>query len=766
VHASTKTRFEDAYRDIADRLELPGRENPKSDILRLVRNWLCDETKGQWIMILDNVDDVETFFPSQQYTENELLESSPASLAASLPQSRNGSILITSRSKDAASRVAGGHKNIKEVRAMDANQGLQLLQNKLNDSSTEGAVDLLRALDYIPLAITQAAAYINRRARMTISAYLSEFLANDKKRESLINQDAGDLRRDESASNSVVLTWQMSFERIRQERSSATDLLSLMSFFNPQGIPEPILRKYIRDEAELGCADRIDSAFDEDLDTLQAYSLITATAKTDSCEMHALVQFCTQIWLSSFSDVEQWQQKFIKLMVKEFPPPIFRNWTECRQLLPHVESLYEMKLSGDDSVTEWAQVLRRAGRYLEMAQGKYDAAERLYRRALEGCEKELGEQHLSMLTSKVYLASVLWKRGEYDEAEKLNRQALEGREKELGIQHPETLTSVSNLALVLRYQGKYSEAEKLHRRALDGMEKELGAQHPDTLTSVSNLASVLQDRGKYDEAEKLNRQALEGRKKELGGQHPDTLISTGNLASILELQGKYDEAEPLIREVLKQHEKELGIRHPHTLTSVSKLASVVQRQGKYDEAEKLSRQALEGLEKELGVQHPDTLTSVSNLASVLQRQGKYDEAEKLNRRALEGREKKLGVRHPDTLDSVYNLAYHLHKQKRYDEATELYQRVCHDYKQTLGSQHPHTIACLSNFRAMQEEADPQREWQHRMSIKDDKAAPRDAITYSVNNLNNSEGKPEPAGQKSKRGSIYTRLKDRMRRKGG
>lgn len=114
MHASTRAQFEEAYRDIANRLELPGRENPKADILRLVSNWLCEETNGQWTMILDNVDDVETFFPKSS-------ESSSVLLAAYLPQSRNGSTPITLRNKDAVSRLAGEFKNIKEVRAMDEN---------------------------------------------------------------------------------------------------------------------------------------------------------------------------------------------------------------------------------------------------------------------------------------------------------------------------------------------------------------------------------------------------------------------------------------------------------------------------------------------------------------------------------------------------------------------------------------------------------------------------------------------------------------------
>jgi hypothetical protein len=188
VHASTQARFEEAYRNIADRLELPGRDDPKADVLQLVRNWLRDEANGQWLMVIDNMDNVETFFPSRKRQGDEVPGKPPTSLAAYLPQSRNESILVTSRSKDAASRLVGGHNKIKEVLAMDKSEGLQLLRNKLQDPLIEeSAVDLLHALDCIPLSITQAAAYINRRARMTVAGYLAEFQRNRKKRESLLN---------------------------------------------------------------------------------------------------------------------------------------------------------------------------------------------------------------------------------------------------------------------------------------------------------------------------------------------------------------------------------------------------------------------------------------------------------------------------------------------------------------------------------------------------------------------------------------------------
>ena len=357
-------------------------------MLRLVNDWLRDETNGRWLMVLDNVDDIETFFPSRKRHRDKADQILPTSLAAYLPQSRNGSVLITSRNKDAAARLAGGYHNITEVLAMDESQGLQLLCNKLvaGVSDKGAALDLLRVLDCMPLAITQAAAYINRRVRMTIAGYLREFRASDTKRESLLNRDAGDLRRDESASNSIVTTWQMSFERIRQERRSAAELLSLMSFFNPQGIPESTLRAYARAAAGAAAAtrqaseDEADSSFDEDLDTLHAYSLVAVLADNGTCEIHALVQFCTRVWLTSSSEAEQWQDRFVQLMAREFPSGAYEDWVKCQQLLPHVELLYEAEPDADGVVRAWAQVLTIAAWYLCEC-GDYRTVESLVRKA-------------------------------------------------------------------------------------------------------------------------------------------------------------------------------------------------------------------------------------------------------------------------------------------------------------------------------------------------------------------------------------------------
>jgi tetratricopeptide (TPR) repeat protein len=581
VHASTRARFEEAYRDIADRLQLPGRSDPKANVLRLVRNWLQDEANGTWLLILDNADDVNVFYHKQAHASDRSV-SPLTSLAEYVPQCRNGSILITSRNKDAAARLAGGYTRVKGVSALGEDQALHLLRNKLHDASgSEGAVELLLMLDYLPLAITQAAAYINQRApRVTIQDYLNEFRRSIKNGESLLNRDAGDLRRDRSASNSVVTTWQLTFECVRKERRSAADLLLLMCLFNPQAIPEFALRSHDRDmrtsirrvtykflvpqylkDRHRGDGEK---AFEDDVAVLQAYSLVSATAEKEVLKMHPLVQHCTIAWLSSARQAERYRMAFVDLIKREFLSQKIDDWEECKQLVPHMDTFYPGE-PGDNSFDRWVSLTLDVGGLLR-EKGRYNEAVIPYRRALEGYEKELGVRHPATLTRVSNLAGVLQAQGRYEEAEKLNRRALEGYEKELGVHHPHTLTSVNNLASVLRDQGKYEEAEKLNRRALEGREKELGGRHPHTLTSVNSLALVLQAQGKYEEAEKLNRRALEEREKELGVRHPDTLTSVYCLAYLLHITKRYAEATELYHRAYDGRVQTLGPQHPRTIS--------------------------------------------------------------------------------------------------------------------------------------------------------------------------------------------------------
>jgi hypothetical protein len=409
VHAGTPARFGEGYRRIAEATKMDGWDDPKADVLRLVRSWLCDESNGRWLMVVDNADDSSVLFPPLHRTQ--VVEvSNPGQavepLSDFLPQSPNGSILITSRSRDLAYGLTGNYANVIEVRPMDKGDALALLQKKLGcDVNKDDAGELLHSLDYMPLAITQAAAYIAQRApRMTVSRYLDEVRRSDHDRARLLNKGIRDNRRDGRASNSIVATWHISFEHIRRKMPTAARLLSLMSYFDRQGIPASLLQsRYQRGED--GEAD-----FEEDIHTLTSYSLVGMSVDGNEFEMHRLVQFSTKKWLELHDELEEWNERYVELMDDSYPVGEHENWTVCQALFPHAQAAVGCRPADVKAVEAWASVLFKAAWYAS-EMGKYKAA------------KEMGAS------------------------------ALEARETALGREHPDTLNSISNLGLVLSRQG-------------------------------------------------------------------------------------------------------------------------------------------------------------------------------------------------------------------------------------------------------------------------------------------------------------------------
>ncbi|KAH7114187.1 putative kinesin [Dactylonectria estremocensis] len=705
VHAGTVVRVKESFQAIADAMKIPNRNQADTDIMQLVYSWLSNEAKGKWCMILDSADDHDVFFSIQ----GNVKDGRP--LATYLPQSRNGSILVTTRNKDLAFKLTGDFRTITEVGPMADIEALQLLENRLGPLSDGSmAADLARALDFIPLAISQAAAYIQARMpRTSVAKYLAEFQESERKRVKLLGHEAGDLRRDGGASNAILTTWWLSFNHIRSRRVSAADLLSLMSFFNRQGIPEWLLKlsKGTVDapQASLGAStdsesesgqSEIDSEFEDDVAVLREYYLVTAIEGEDAFEMHGLVQLSTRRWLEASDLEETFKEKYITLLAEYFPSGEYENWELCKMLYSHTEAAVEHRPKKGSVKEKWAGLLYN-GAWYASEQGLYIIAERMLLKGRKAFEKQLGSGDEATLTSTSLLASTYRNQGRWEEAEKLEVQVLETHKTKLGPDHPFTLSSMANLASTLWKQGRWEEAEKLEVQVMETRKTKLGADHPSTLTSMANLAATYRNQGRWEEAEKLEVQVMETRTTKLGADHPDTLTSMANLAATYKNQGRWEEAEKLEVQVMETSKTKLGADHPSTLSSMANLASTLWRQGRWEEAEKLEVQVMETRKTKLGPDHPDTLTSMANLAATYRDQGRWEEAEKVEVQVMETRKTKLGPDHPSTLSSTANLASTLWRQGRWEEAEKLEVQVMETRKTKLGPNHPFTLTSMANL---------------------------------------------------------------------
>jgi tetratricopeptide (TPR) repeat protein len=531
----------------------------------MIYNWLSNESNGSWLMILDNADDAKVFF-GHGGTDicRDATTLTVRSLASYLPQSRHGSILVTSRDRDAAIRLTGHSGRLVEVNAMNLHESMALLETRIKvEKSTQlDAEQLLRELDYIPLAITQAAAYIDKRKpRMTILGYLELLRENESNLGQLLNEDQGDLWRDQARpNNAIIATWEISFNQIRVDEASAADMLALMSALDRQGIPESLLRTIYTNRCD----------FQRALDPLIDFSLVNADSQGNTFGMHRLVQVATHRWLDLQGKLAQWQEKAIQLISNNFPDGNHENWPECQTLYPHAVAVLGFQPSSIASLLEQASIQYNMAWY-DWARGNYTAAEEKIILASKIQMLYLPEIDGLLLDTISLHALLLRDQGDYNEAKKLFVQVMETRKRVLGQEHPETLASINNLASTYRNQGRWKEAEELETQVLETRKRVLGQEHPDTLRSINNLASTYRDQGRWKEAEELETQVLETTKRVLGQEHPDTLTSMANLAVTWKDQGCKDEALVLMKECVQLKKKVLGLDHPDTKSGLQAL---------------------------------------------------------------------------------------------------------------------------------------------------------------------------------------------------
>ncbi|KAF8533878.1 P-loop containing nucleoside triphosphate hydrolase protein, partial [Trichophaea hybrida] len=219
VHASNIARFEQAYKDIATELDLPGLDDPNTDILRLVSKWFAGDCNGPWLCILDNADDMDILFGSghDPSSPQDAQQQTPL-LSSFLPRSSNGLTIVTTRDNRVGQKLSNNGKPI-PVLPFAMADAESLLRPKLSSDDKwcePQAIELLGALDCLPLAITQAAAFINENDIDT-AKYLELLQASDLDATHLLEEDLFDPGRDRDIRNSVFQTWKLSFNQIAKQ---------------------------------------------------------------------------------------------------------------------------------------------------------------------------------------------------------------------------------------------------------------------------------------------------------------------------------------------------------------------------------------------------------------------------------------------------------------------------------------------------------------------------------------------------------------------
>ncbi|KAI8295982.1 putative phosphorylase superfamily protein [Colletotrichum sp. SAR11_240] len=216
VPASSKETFNEAYLAIARKLGV--RDTDGNDLKIALREHLSSPDSGKWLLIIDNADDEGVLYEAEDGLDR---------IYDCLPQSNDGVTLFTTRFSRIATSVAGG--NIVDLASMSFDEASDFMRQSLVKALyREGTVlkEILEDLTYLPLAIAQAAAYMNEN-KTSMQEYL-DLLRNTKQDMiELLSSKFHDRTRyrNKDSQHPVATTWFLSFAKIHEGNPQAASLL-------------------------------------------------------------------------------------------------------------------------------------------------------------------------------------------------------------------------------------------------------------------------------------------------------------------------------------------------------------------------------------------------------------------------------------------------------------------------------------------------------------------------------------------------------------
>jgi hypothetical protein len=463
VHADNETTFTQDYKAIAKRLGLAGSlDGP--ELLTAVRERI--EVDPCWVLILDNADNLAVFGVGRTQPSAE----EKHSLCDFVPRGPAGTVLWTSRDKRIGGSLVGARRAI-HVGSMTEGEARRLLETvrdkEIGEAEAQGAMALLTELEWLPLAVSQAAAYM-RRTSTPIHEYLSR-LRRRIKRWEVLRKTEFDRHRRGHVSNSVLQTWDISIEHVREENQMACNILHALAYLDNQNIPFGLIAKLAEimgrpagnreamSASSAGNRDQ-DGNQDDNNDVLAATVLLqdfsflrlrTSDDRRRAYDMHKLVQEATQCSLrqeTRRTDERRFSEVALRAVADLFPERRRELWEECERYLVHAQ---------------------HAAGWAELCKGEVEAA--------------------ALLTG---VSEYLYDRGRWREREPVDEKAYAFRKKVLGERHPDAITSMADLAVTYHAQGRYDEDEKISVEVLGLRREVLGEKHPDTIGSVADLATT------------------------------------------------------------------------------------------------------------------------------------------------------------------------------------------------------------------------------------------------------------------------------------
>ncbi|KAJ3525499.1 hypothetical protein NM208_g11615 [Fusarium decemcellulare] len=645
VHADNEATFSQGYTTIAGVLGL-NQEEDGHKLLKSVRHGI--ESLGRWLLVVDNADDLTLFGAGPATNKRK-------GFMEYIPKGPNGTVLWTSRDEKISGSLVGSRRGI-SVAKMTLEESKMLLETwmarPIKQHETEDAECLLRELQWLPLAISQAGAYM-RRTDTSISEYLSR-LKEEKGHSQALKETVFDRHRWKDAPNSILETWSISIRRLKEENEISYTILHILAYVDNQNIPWDLLEA----AAEFGGKKRpygVPYNVKEAVGRLKDFSFLTehqTESHEQRFELHKLVQDAARYNLG-FRSLRKKEKERLALQSaatrsrlkrllrsitgthkpvgKDAAKKVARDqaffaaaalqiidnllnekerlghkesWADCERLLAHALRVCEWAEMCDSELLA-AGLLQQVGDYLDWSR-RYRECQLARDHQLRLLNKVLGQKHYKSIEALWGLGRAYLSYDQASEAEKLGIAAFKLAKEELGERHELTFNCKRLLIISARKQGRLTEAERLITETLDQARQFMYERNPIIIYCMEDLATIYVDQGELDKAHELLSRVCELLRRPFGDARRSTHRALCNLGRLHYMQKRFEGAETIFTELLELQRKSLGEEHPDTADTLYRRAVTRRCLGQTQKAQDAMEECLRVRRKVLGAGHPHT----------------------------------------------------------------------------------------------------------------------------------------------------------------
>ena len=576
-----------------------------------------------WLVVFDNVPD-------------------RAAVEPFVPPAGPGRVLITTQNQHWPPGQA------LDVPVLDPEVAADFLVNRTGDPDRAAARELAAELGGLPLALEQAAAYMQATGT-TLARYLPLF--RDRQADLLARGEAAGHPAD------VAATLGLALSRLADEAPAAAGLVRLLAFLAPEPVPLALLLAGEQAAGLLGPAaaaavgpllgDPV--AAGDAITALRRYSLVSP-AGDGLVLVHRLVQAITRAQLTAEA-AGQWEQAAAALVEAAVPADaeLPAAWPVCAVLLPHARAVLDLTSDG----------MWQIARYLGYS-GSYLAARDLFQLIADAYtgSDAYGPEHPRHLGGPPLNSPPgPGRRGMRPGPATSSPSCCPSRSGSRAPSTRDTLVARHDLAPWTGEAGDAAGARDQYAALLPIVERVQGPEHPDTLGTRHELARWTGEAGDAAGARDQLAVLLPIRERVLGPEHPESLVTRHDLALWTGEAGDAAGARDQLAVLLPIRERVLGPEHPHTLAARHELARWTGMAGDAAGARDQLAVLLPIVERVLGPEHPDTLRTRANLAYWTGQAGDAAGARDEYAVLLPIRERVRGPEHPDTLAARAGLAY-------------------------------------------------------------------------------------------------------------